>query len=316
MTNLKHRSHLVLGTAMWGWNVEDKEAFRLLDSYYEKGFRKVDAATNYPINKKVADFRRSEQILEAWIRANGISDLEIMVKVGSLNNLRTPEHNLSPSFLHLNWQYYIGHFGANLAALMIHWDNRDDMEAIRESFTVLDRIYQAGLQVGASGIRFPALYAKANQEFQLPLLIQLKHNLLYTDLPRYPMLKDRATFYSYGINAGGMKLQTDSYTASSTLKARGGQLTAPPAILKDLLPVIKAFNQRKVTPPILKMNEVAMCFALLNTQLSGVLIGPSRREQLLDSLTFYEQVQQYDYSVFFQNLLNIHKSHAPADRSL
>lgn len=316
MIDTKQRSQLVLGTAMWGWNVDTKEAFRLLDTFYEKGFRKVDAATNYPINKNAADFRRSEQILEAWILANGIKDLEIMIKVGSLNNLHSPEHNLRPSFLQLNWQYYSGHFGSNLAAFMIHWDNRDDLKAIQDSFSVLKRIHQSGLEVGASGILFPELYAKANEAFQLPLLIQLKHNLLHTDLPRYPMLKDRASFYSYGINAGGMKLSADNYSANSTLKARGGQVTAPPAILQDLVPAIEAFNQKKITPPILKMNEVAMCFALLNTHLSGVLIGPSRMEQLVDSLRFYDQVQQYDYSLFFQNLLKIHQSHAPADRSL
>lgn len=316
MTNPKHRPHLVLGTAMWGWNVDNKEAFRLLDTYYEQGFRKVDAATNYPINKNAADFRRSEQILEAWIQANGIRDLEIMMKVGSLNNLRSPEHNLSPSFLQLNWQYYIGHFGANLAALMIHWDNRDDEEEILESFEVLERIHQSGLQVGASGVLYPELYAAVNQAFNLPLLIQLKHNLLYTDLPNYPMLEEYASFYAYGINAGGLKLIIDDYYTTSTLKARGGQVMRPPAIVRDLLPVIESFNQKKAAPPILKMNEVAMCFALLNTQLSGVLIGPSSLAQLLDSLTFYDQLLQYDYSTFFQNLINLHRSYAPADRSL
>lgn len=316
MTETNRLPKLILGTAMWGWNVPFAEAHRLLDAFYEKGFRQVDAATNYPINKQTADFRRSEKILEDWIRSNGVKDLEIMMKVGSVNNLRSPEHNLTPSFLQLNWQYYLGHLGSNLSTFMFHWDNREDLDAIHRSFEVLERIHQSGLQVGASGIRYPKLYAKVNQKFQLPLSIQLKHNLLYSDLPRYSQLNKWASFYSYGINAGGMKLHPEGYTNDSTLKARGGELTKPPAVLTDLKPTIDAFNQTKMAPPIVKMNEIAMCFALLNNQLSGVLIGPSRLEQLEDSLAFYHQLTQNDYAALYQHLLTIHRSHAPADRSI
>ncbi|MEM6379104.1 MAG: aldo/keto reductase [Bacteroidota bacterium] len=316
MTETRLLPELVLGTAMWGWNVSTQEAHHILDVFYENGFRQVDAATNYPINKNPDDFRRSEQILEAWIRANGIKDLEIMMKIGSINNLYTPDHNLTPSFLQLNWQYYQGHFETNLAAMMIHWDNRDEIDSIKESFTVLDRIHRAGLKIGASGVRYPEVYAAINQEFQLPLIIQLKHNLLYSDIPRYASLDNWASYYSYGINAGGLKLSSELYTGKSTLKARGRHNSEPLPLVQDLKPTIKAFNQKKKAPSIAKMNEVSMCFALLNTRLSGVLLGPSRVAQLQDSLHFYQGLKSYDYSDLFKNLINLHRGHAPADRSI
>ena len=314
MTEIRPLPELVLGSAMWGWNVSAQTAYQILDTFYEKGFRQVDAATNYPINKNPDDFRRSEQILEAWIRANGIKDLEIMMKVGSLNNLRTPDHKLNPGFLQLNWQYYQGHFETNLAAMMIHWDNRADVEAIQESFTVLERMHQAGIKVGASGVLHPEIYKVINEAFQLPLTIQLKHNLLYSDLPRYIPIDSWASYYSYGINAGGIKLPSEGYTTKSTLKARGGHDAELSLLIKALESIISAFNQKKMAPPIKKMNEVSMCFALLNKSLSGVLIGPSRSEQLEDSLRFYQELHKYAYDVLFDKLLNLHRDYAPADR--
>jgi aryl-alcohol dehydrogenase-like predicted oxidoreductase len=316
MSKSKRFPSLILGTAMWGWNVSAIEAHRVLDTFYEKGFRQIDAATNYPINKVPNDFRRSEQILEDWIRMNGVHDLKIMMKVGSLNNLRSPEHNLSPSFLQLNWLYYLGHFGSNLDAFLIHWDNRDKLSEIEESFAVLQKIHESGLKVGASGIRFPDLYAQANRSLNLPLHIQVKHHLLHSDIVRYSALQDHASFYTYGINAGGLKLHTSAYKKASTLQARGGKIDQVPEVMAALKKEIAQFNQQSNAPLIKKMNEVAMSFALLNSEVAGVLIGPSRQEQLLDSLAFYQQLQDYDYAVFYQGLLNLHKTYAPSDRSI
>jgi aryl-alcohol dehydrogenase-like predicted oxidoreductase len=49
---------LLLGTAMWGWTVSRPTCFDLLDTFYAAGFRQVDAAVNYPINKNPDDSER------------------------------------------------------------------------------------------------------------------------------------------------------------------------------------------------------------------------------------------------------------------
>jgi len=43
----------LLGTAMWGWTVSRPVCFDLLDTFYAAGFRQIDAAVNYPINKNL-----------------------------------------------------------------------------------------------------------------------------------------------------------------------------------------------------------------------------------------------------------------------
>ncbi len=86
---------LLLGTATWGWTVSPKEAYRLLDAWLGKGYRHIDTATNYPINKNPGDFRASEKILLEYVRAQGLTDLDITMKVGSLNNMI----NIAPSFI-------------------------------------------------------------------------------------------------------------------------------------------------------------------------------------------------------------------------
>ncbi|MEN0006767.1 MAG: aldo/keto reductase, partial [Bacteroidota bacterium] len=201
---------LILGTAMWGWTTSPQQCFALLDYFYEAGFREIDAATNYPINKNPADFRKSEQILLEWIKANGINDLKVMIKVGSVNNLRTPEHNLQKSFLLVMLDEYRYLFGDNLDTFMIHWDNREDEQAIHASYEALQQAQQLGFRVGLSGIKHPAIHAKVNEQFQLDVRIQFKHNLLYSDYQRYAPFHGKQRFITYGINAGGLKLSPNA----------------------------------------------------------------------------------------------------------
>ena len=39
--------NIFLGTALWGWGVNQKEAFNLLDHYYNLGLRHIDTALIY-----------------------------------------------------------------------------------------------------------------------------------------------------------------------------------------------------------------------------------------------------------------------------
>lgn len=181
---------LILGTAQWGWNVSRAEAFRLLDAWLDTGRREIDCATNYPINRNPADFRASEKILLEYVQAHGLRDLRITMKIGSLDNMRTPEVNLAPSFVLMMGEEYHRVFDTNLHCLMFHWDNRDDEAAIHESLESLVRLQQeAGIQPGLSGIKFPEAYAHANEHFGLSFDIQLKNNVFQSDFERYEPLR-------------------------------------------------------------------------------------------------------------------------------
>ncbi|GJM31288.1 MAG: hypothetical protein DHS20C18_02890 [Saprospiraceae bacterium] len=300
----------ILGTAMWGWTVEKKICFDLLDTFYGRGFREVDAATNYPINRQPEDFRLSEKILQEWIAANGVKDLKIIMKVGSINNMRGPENNLSKSFLLMVLDEYQYLFSKNLSTLMIHWDNRQQVDEIRSSLEALKIAREAGLKVGLSGIKYPEVYATLNREFQFSFCIQIKHNLLHSDYARYAAFHKNADFLSYGINAGGLKLDPEAYHELSSLKARGGNIGEEHPIVEALNGALQKANQQLHIPRLSTFNHCGLIYAACHPDIQGILIGTSKVEQLKDTLSFMELIRQHDYSSFYQNLQQIAQLHA------
>jgi len=290
---------------MWGWTIAEQDCFLLLDAFYAAGFRGVDGATNYPINKMPDDFRKSETILLQWIRAHGVKDLRITMKVGSLDNLRSPECNLSESFLLFCLEAYSNLFAENLDTLMVHWDNREDPDAIGETLKGLAAIVKAGYRPGLSGIRFPKVYAALNDQFQLDFSIQIKHNLLQSDYSRYVPFHGQRRFFAYGINAGGLKLNADAYHENSSLKVRGGDTS-------NTAPLIAALAEfLKDAAPLKHLSHAGLLHAYEHPDMAGILLGVSNLAQLSDSLNFYEALRQTDCRDLYRRLLTLKQHYAP-----
>lgn len=298
----QNKPAIFLGTAMWGWTTSRETAFSLLDAFYTAGGRQVDAATNYPINKIPTDFRKAEGILREWIQTQGIHDLKIMMKVGSVNNMRTPEHNLRKSFLMMCLDEYRGMLGSNLDTFMIHWDNREDEAEIRDTLEALVLARQQGLRVGLSGIRYPDRYAKLNLDYALDFCIQIKLNLLQNDYARYRDFHGTQRFIAYGMNAGGIKLAPEDYRPDASLSARGGDPLQEPSLVQDLRQWLATLptNSRRPNPSL--MNHLGMLYAWYHPDVAGLLLGPSRLEQLHDSLYWAEQLRTQDYSDLYHQL--------------
>ena len=293
---------LILGTALWGWTISEETAFELLDQFYAYGGREVDGATNYPINKIGADFRKAENILLEWIRAHGIRDLKVMMKVGSLNNRGTPENNLSKSFLLMNLDDYQYRFQDNLDTFMIHWDNRSNANHIEGSLEALQVAQETGLRIGISGVKHPDIYYLLNQNFNFTFRIQFKHNLLVSDYNRYQYFHETKQFITYGINGGGLKLDDTKYSPKSSLMARGRNA----AMGKDLLPKLKGLIQgHGLEKEITSFNQCGMIFAAFHPDVSGILIGPSRKEQLEDTFSFMGSLNDQKWQSFYDNLVAI-----------
>lgn len=294
---------LMLGTAMWGWTISRTEAFKLLDAWLKTGRRAIDAATNYPINKNPADFRASEKILLEYILAHGLHDLNITMKIGSLDNMRTPEVNLSPSFILMMAGEYRRQFGDNLQTVMFHWDNRDsetDIHASLEALAVLQK--EQGLNPGLSGIAHPELYALANADLDLSFDIQMKHNVLQSDYLRYAPLQGKGhRFFAYGINAGGVKLESD-YESGSTFLARGGRPENVAPALENIRGQLPKWNQAFVRPPVKTINQLGLIYAALNENIQGILLGLSSLAQMEETLDFYRNLDVFDYSDVFKSL--------------
>ena len=297
----------ILGTAMWGWTTEKARCFEMLDHFYAQGYREVDAATNYPINKKPENFRLSEKILLEWINSHGVQDLKVMMKVGSLNNMRTPDHNLSKSFLLLMLNEYQQAFGKNLDTFMVHWDNRTDVQHIEETFEAFAEAKQESLRLGLSGIKHPEHYVALNEQYQFEFRIQIKHNLLHSDYNRYEGFHHKAGFITYGINAGGLKLDPKAYDSNSSLAARGGNIQSPPSIIVPINEAIGRAGQEKNRPVVHSMNQCGMVFAYYSPDVAGILLGTSRLEQLEQSLAFLKTLEAHSYLDFYEDLKAIYE---------
>jgi aryl-alcohol dehydrogenase-like predicted oxidoreductase len=299
---------LMLGTAQWGWTVTKNEAFRLLDTWLAAGYLAVDCATNYPINRQPQDFRAAEKILLEYLRAHGIRRVELTMKIGSLDNMRSPEVNLSPSFIQMIGEEYHRLFGQNLRGLMFHWDNRTDAADIRSSVeSLLDLCREHSMRPGLSGIAHPAAYAEALRDLPAEWDIQIKHNLLHSDFSRYSPLSFAAKetrFFAYGINAGGVKLESP-YPSESTFLARGGQPEKISPLLEKISAALPGWNTAYVRPPLKTMNHLGLIYTAWHPGLSGLLLGVSSVAQLRESLDFWRNFEVFDYADVYSALKKI-----------
>lgn len=268
-------------------------------------FQEVDTATNYPIDKNPDHFRLAEKLLHEWSVAHGVSDLRVMMKVGSVNNLFTPEHILKESFILMMIDEYSNLFRTNLDTVMVHWDNREDESEIRETFEALSTANQNGFRVGLSGIRYPDTYAQVNQEFGYDFRIQMKHNVLHSDYQRYKSFHGKKRFIAYGINAGGIKLNKSAYAVESSLKARGGNITDEPPILEKIRSLISEANEQKGRTQITTFNQIGMIYSFHHAEMQGILLGTSRVEQLKQSIDFYQLLKTGTYSDVYLSLQKI-----------
>lgn len=293
---------LILGTSMWGWTISKKTAFDMLDYFYEKGFRQVDTATNYPISKNPAHWRLSEGILAEWISTHGISDLKIITKVGSLTNLFSPEHNLEKSFLLMALDHYQFLYKNNLDTFAIHWDNRASQEEIEASFDALQIAQNQGLSLGFSGVKHPELYAALLQTYQFDFRIQIKHNILQSDYQRYAAFHGKKRFITYGINAGGLKLHPKKYRDNSYLKTRGGDVSKQSPIIEKLEPILNEINHKKDRPTIEHFYQIGMAYAFHSRDIEGILLGSSSVEQWQGNVAFFEHLKKFGYEDLYEML--------------
>lgn len=294
---------LILGTAMWAWSIPKAEAFKILDTFYAAGFRRIDTATNYPINKNTADFRAAEKILHEWIKVNNINDLRIICKYGSVNNLFTPEVNLTESFTLISAKYYRDFFGNNAEMLMPHWDNRHDKNEIIETFAALQTAEKDGWKIGLSGIKFPEIYAEINRNFNFDFSIEIKHNPFESAYPHYaPFHDEKRRFLTYGTTGGGVKLN-GNYDAKNSLHYRRKTASAPTDKLTKAKEILQKANTVTSRPPLAGFWALGMLNAFYAPQTEGIILGVSSVKQAESSMESYRALAAFDYGEIYAALI-------------
>ncbi|MBU0538656.1 MAG: aldo/keto reductase [Gammaproteobacteria bacterium] len=285
MMTSRKRKNIILGTALWGWGIDQRTAYELLDNFVQVGGRYIDVAQNYPINKQKQDFGLAAKWLTEWITINGERDVSIILKVGSLDNMGGSETNLSASNIRSSEAEFREKWGAALAALAIHWDNRDDdeFEGIQETINVLSDFFRRGGGIGFSGVQRPDLYLKAAPELAKDWWIQVKENAL-TDSARlkYSKCFPDSTYIAYGINMGGLKNAPQEDSSSS--KLRGIEYSDELILrLSKLLASDHGLN-----PVPRNFNELALSTMYRSKCLSGVIVAPRSLPQLQSTMSFWK----------------------------
>jgi len=276
---------LWLGTSLWGWGVDERTAHAILDVFAERGGRVVDAAVNYPINKRIVDFGRANAILANWLRRNPGSGIKVFCKIGALDNSGGPRANLHRSSILTSTELLRGKFFDELWGIGVHWDNRDDPEEIAGSLQGMSALRSDGLAIGFSGVQRPDLYAEREPQLAPHWWIQVKENGATNEARmRYAPHFPDARYLAYGINMGGVKtprgVRSDSSLALRSL--------SEPEIAARLREFVE--SDHGIEPRPTSLNQLALLMAFAKPELSGIILGPRTPEQLEETLSYWSRL--------------------------
>ena len=269
---------VVLGTAMWGWSLQNQlDAWKLLDYFIEKGFSLVDTAINYPIDGNSEHMGLALNWLKTWSKANP-KQLKLMVKLGSINNAGTPDADLRSEVLINQTQQLLNDFEESLWGIAVHWDNRNSQSDVDDTIYALRYISDCGLRIGLSGISHPDLYYQKVQSFQAPIILQVKENLFDKHIrAQYTKYFKRTTFWAYGINFGGLSLTGGK---QETFSKRNIQVSDS---IRKLLSEVMSSNDLAYLQ--LKNNyDLSLIEAITNPALGGLILGSRTVDQLKQSI--------------------------------
>ena len=277
---------------MWGWSIEKSSVFEILNFFYDQGGRFIDTATNYPINSHAESYSAAVKLVEDWSKSNGIHDLRVIYKFGSVSNNNEPLCDLTPDAVARNAENAINMLGANLYNLMIHWDNRENAQAIHYTLNELSNQCKAkSCRLGLSGIKNISHYKKALHELKVQHIdVEAKSNFLINGEQHYSELCTKDTcVWAYGISGSGLKLDPNGYRKDSyvtlTRGAKYHESMLPARKLKQLQTLLKKYDD------ISNLYQLSILISELNNDLSGYIISPSRIAQLEDIYKFRQVMQ-------------------------
>lgn len=277
---------LVLGTALWGWGIDRATAHGLLDEFVAHGWRIVDTATNYPINRRPQDCGLALRWISEWIGVNGSEAISVLAKFGAKDNSGGPAISLDPQSILGSETLLRESVGASLGAMAIHWDDREDAGAVAETVAAMVTLADRSLSIGFSGVRQPHLYQAAAPGLADKWWIQVKENVA-TDAARRHYGPDfpRAKYLAYGINMGGVKLAPAA--PADSLEIRG--IARPERQVATLARFLDSDHGLRPQPRTL--NELALAYCYFAPDLSGAIVGPRNEAQLTETLKFWDRLQ-------------------------
>ena len=143
---------IVFGGNVFGWTLDKKESFELLDAFVEAGFNTIDTADVYSRWKQGNTGGESETIIGKWLQERNIRDkVNIITKVGS---------DMGQGKKDISEEYILKAVDASLKRLQLeqidlyltHWD--DDRTPVEETLGAYEKLIKAGKvrNIGASNL--------------------------------------------------------------------------------------------------------------------------------------------------------------------
>ena len=171
---------LVLGGNVFGWTVDEKAGFDILDAFVEAGFTAIDTAEGYSNWVAGNPPGMSEIIIGNWMKARGNrADVHVFTKV---NSGKRPG-GLKPESIHESIEASLKRLQTDYVDLYFsHWP---DAEANHEeTLAAYDTLIRAGKVrvIGASN-------------YTAQMVEEAEHTAVIKSLPRYEVLQNRYNLY-------------------------------------------------------------------------------------------------------------------------
>lgn len=176
-----HTAPIVIGANVFGWTLDKKQSFDILDEIARAGFNTIDTADVYSRWKMGNQGGESESIIGQWMKDRGNrNDVIIITKVGS---------DMGQGQKDLSEKYILKAADASLRRLqtdridlyLTHWD--DDRTPVEETLGAYQKLIAAGKvrNIGASNLSPARLTAslEASEAYGLPRyeVFQPEYNL-------------------------------------------------------------------------------------------------------------------------------------------
>jgi len=144
---------LVLGGNVFGWTVDETQAFNLLDAFVDAGLNAIDTADSYSTWVEGHHGGESESIIGKWLKANPAKRDKVLLftKVGS--DLRGGKKGLSARWIAQAAEDSLRRLQTDVIDLyQSHWPDPDT--PLEETLGAYDRLLRAGKvrAIGASNL--------------------------------------------------------------------------------------------------------------------------------------------------------------------
>lgn len=173
---------IIFGGNVFGWTLDEKESFEILDKLLEKGFTFIDTADSYSHWAPGNSGGESETIIGKWIKDRGVREqMTIATKVGS--NPGKEGRDVSKDYILKAAEDSLRRLQTDRIDLYFtHWDN--EKTPVEETLEAYQELVKQGKirKIGASNLS-PARVReslKAAKEYNLPQykVLQPEYNLV------------------------------------------------------------------------------------------------------------------------------------------